>query len=117
MSELLDARELADRLRVTPDTIHAWHRRGWIPCLRAGRRPVLFDPAAVERLSLCRKRACERASRRSGGGVETTPPNRWGRPVHGRSAGSSRRDRLRLSRRLNACPAGARTRASEDARS
>lgn len=49
MSELLDARELAKRLRVTVATIHAWHRRGWIPCLRAGRRPVLFDLAAVEK--------------------------------------------------------------------
>ena len=43
MSELLDARQLAKRLKVTPATIHAWHRRGWIPCLRAGRRPVLFE--------------------------------------------------------------------------
>jgi DNA-binding transcriptional MerR regulator len=48
MSDLVDARELAERLRVTTATIHAWHRRGWIPCLRAGHRPVLFDPAAVE---------------------------------------------------------------------
>ena len=60
MSELLDARELAERLRVTPATIHAWHRRGWIPCLRAGRRPVLFDLAAVE------KALKERAERRQG---------------------------------------------------
>ena len=48
MSELLDAKELAERLKVTPATIHAWHRRSWIPCLRAGRRPVLFNLEAVE---------------------------------------------------------------------
>jgi phage terminase Nu1 subunit (DNA packaging protein) len=47
MSELVDAKELAERLKVTPAKIHAWHRRGWIPCLRAGRRPVLFDVEAV----------------------------------------------------------------------
>jgi DNA-binding transcriptional MerR regulator len=48
MSDLVDANELARRLKVTPATIHAWHRRGWIPCLRAGHRPVLFDVADVE---------------------------------------------------------------------
>ena len=47
MSNLLTARELADQYRVTVSTVHAWHRRGWIPCIRAGRRPVLFDPVAV----------------------------------------------------------------------
>jgi phage terminase Nu1 subunit (DNA packaging protein) len=48
MSEILTAQELADHCHVTVATIHSWHRRGWIPCLRAGRRPVLFDVAAVE---------------------------------------------------------------------
>ncbi len=47
MNVLLTASELAKRLNVTPPTIHAWHRQGKIPCLRAGRRPVLFDYEAV----------------------------------------------------------------------
>jgi predicted site-specific integrase-resolvase len=55
MSKFIDARELGKRFGVTPATIHAWHRRGWIPCLRAGRRPVLFDLAEVE--EALRKRA------------------------------------------------------------
>jgi hypothetical protein len=49
MSKIVNACGLAARLRVTPATVLAWARRGWIPCLRAGRRPVLFDLAEVER--------------------------------------------------------------------
>jgi hypothetical protein len=48
MCELIDARRVAERYHVTPATVLAWARRGWVPCLRAGRRPVLFDPAEVE---------------------------------------------------------------------
>jgi hypothetical protein len=48
MSEIVDARALATKLCVTPATVLTWARRGWIPCLRAGRRPVLFDVAEVE---------------------------------------------------------------------
>ena len=44
----LTAKELASHLRVTPATIRSWVRRGWIPALRAGRRPILFDLPAVE---------------------------------------------------------------------
>ncbi len=47
MSEVMGAKELAERLRVTAATIHAWHRRGWIPAMQAGRRPVLFDATKV----------------------------------------------------------------------
>lgn len=49
MQKLIDAKKMAQRLGVKPVTVHAWHRRGWIPCLRAGRRPVLFDRDAVEK--------------------------------------------------------------------
>ena len=48
MKELFNASQLSRRLGVTVPTIHAWHRRGWIPCLRAGRRPVLFDVDDVD---------------------------------------------------------------------
>jgi phage terminase Nu1 subunit (DNA packaging protein) len=48
MSKLITARVLATHLSVRPATVLAWARRGWIPCLRAGQRPVLFDPVAVE---------------------------------------------------------------------
>jgi excisionase family DNA binding protein len=57
MAELLDARQLAERLRVTHQTILTWARQGKIPCLRASRRPVLFDLHAVE-IAL-KERACK----------------------------------------------------------
>jgi excisionase family DNA binding protein len=49
MQKYLDACELAKRLRVTRETVLAWTRRGWVPCLRIGRRPVLFDPVEVDK--------------------------------------------------------------------
>lgn len=48
MSQVVDARSMAKLLKVTPATVLAWARRGWIPCLRAGRRPVLFDADEVQ---------------------------------------------------------------------
>ena len=63
MRKLLDAQSLAQRLHVKTATIHAWHRRGWIPCLRAGRRPVLFDLDAV--LTALRERAQVKEVRRA----------------------------------------------------
>lgn len=57
----LDARSLAPRYGVSYETLLAWARRGWVPCLRAGRgRPVLFDPDAVA-VALCRRGALEAA--------------------------------------------------------
>jgi DNA-binding transcriptional MerR regulator len=58
MTNLLNAKELAVLLKVTAPTIHSWHRRGLIPCLRAGQRPVLFDPAEVR--AALTQRAAER---------------------------------------------------------
>ena len=49
MSEIVDSRGLAAKLGVTPSTVLTWARLGLIPCLRATRRPVLFDLAEVER--------------------------------------------------------------------
>jgi hypothetical protein len=62
MPDLLDARTLAATLRVKPATVPASARRGWIPCLRAGRRPVLFKLEEVERAlrarAQCREVSC-----------------------------------------------------------
>ena len=68
MSTIVTAKELAKQLSVQTETIHAWHRRGWIPCLRAGRRPVLFDVADV--LRALQRRAEDHSHRRRGGQAE-----------------------------------------------
>ena len=47
-SDRVGTRTLAKRYGVQPATVLAWYRRGWIPALRAGRRPVLFDVLAVD---------------------------------------------------------------------
>jgi excisionase family DNA binding protein len=53
MSEVVNAVELAKRLRVTPNTVHVWNRRGLIPSLRVGKRTVRFDVSKVlEALSM-----------------------------------------------------------------
>lgn len=40
---ILEAVELAERLEVTSRTILSWARRGHIPCIRDGRRKILFN--------------------------------------------------------------------------
>lgn len=41
-TKVVSAKEVAAALGVKPETVRAWHRRGWIPAYRAGRRPVMF---------------------------------------------------------------------------
>jgi excisionase family DNA binding protein len=40
--ELLTAEEVADRLRVNPDTVAVWARRRRIPALRLSRKVIRF---------------------------------------------------------------------------
>lgn len=47
MPELVSAKELAIRLGIKADTVHAWCRRGWIPSLRAGKNTIRFNVAKV----------------------------------------------------------------------
>ena len=67
MGTIVNAEELAQHLKVTSATIHSWQRRGWIPCLKAGRRPVLFELDEV--LQALRRRAAQQ-SKPGGGGQD-----------------------------------------------
>lgn len=46
-TELLTARELAKRLRVSPETVRAWARRGSIPTLRLSPKVIRYNAEAV----------------------------------------------------------------------
>lgn len=46
-TELLTARELGSRLRVSPETVRAWGRRGFIPTVRLSRKVIRFNLQAV----------------------------------------------------------------------
>jgi excisionase family DNA binding protein len=48
MPQFLKSEEIASRYGVSVETVRAWARRRWIPVLRAGRRPMLFDPDEVD---------------------------------------------------------------------
>lgn len=46
-TELLTADELADRLRVRPNTIREWSRRGLIPKIQLSPKVIRYDHGAV----------------------------------------------------------------------
>jgi excisionase family DNA binding protein len=46
-TELLTTRELAKRLRVSPETVRDWARRGCIPTLRLSPKVIRFNAEAV----------------------------------------------------------------------
>ncbi len=45
--DLLTNHELAVKLRVSPDTVSSWARRGVIPCIKLSRKAIRFDYQAV----------------------------------------------------------------------
>ena len=45
--ELLTATELAERLRVSPETVRSWARRGCIPTMRLSRKAIRYNLEAV----------------------------------------------------------------------
>ncbi len=56
--ELLTAEEMADRLRVRPDTIKLWGREGRIPRVEISGRVIRYDADAV--IQFLRRRMRER---------------------------------------------------------
>ena len=46
-SEMLSAEELSSRLKLRPNTLLAWARRGKIPSVKLGRKTVRFSYEAV----------------------------------------------------------------------
>lgn len=53
--ELLTRQELSKQLRIKPDTVSDWVRRGLIPVIRVNGRVLRFDPEAVHRALMTKK--------------------------------------------------------------
>lgn len=60
---LLDLGAMASRLRVQPQDLRAEAEANTLPHVRVGKRGLLFDPEAVERVLAERAAATERESR------------------------------------------------------
>ena len=69
--ELLTAEEMADRLRVRPDTIKLWGREGRIPRVEISGRIVRYDAGAV--IQFLHDRMRERLDRQSREVSEAVP--------------------------------------------
>lgn len=57
MPELLTAQEVAQKLRVRPNTVKAWAREGIIPRVRLSHKVVRYDYDAVVRSLTARESA------------------------------------------------------------
>lgn len=55
INELFTAAEVADRVRVRPETVRVWGRQGVIPRVCVSRKVIRFDLAAVLRALAARK--------------------------------------------------------------
>lgn len=56
MDEWLKADEIAQRLKVKPETVRAWARRRLIPAIRINCKTVRFDFDEVRRALIARNR-------------------------------------------------------------
>ena len=63
-TQLLTADELANLLRLRPDTIRLWTRESIIPAIRITGKVIRYDPVEVERA--LRDRSDERARKGRG---------------------------------------------------
>ena len=62
-TQLLTANELANLLRLRPDTIRLWTRESIIPAIRITGKVIRYDPVEVERT--LRERSDERSRKGS----------------------------------------------------
>ncbi len=57
MDDIIDRKELADRLKMSQETIRQWTYRGRIPCLRLSPKLIRYSWKAIE--DWLKKRECK----------------------------------------------------------